>query len=106
MKEINHKASDYWQEACIKCKKCCKVMVVETVYPAEPYYVEYFQTRGFEVLEHPSGRIILRHWNIPCPNLSNKEGEGCLIYPNRPQTCRDYDGRELGNECLWNFMYS
>lgn len=89
------------QELCVQCQKCCKEMAFQTVYEATQDNIDFFQKRGFRV-EVYGYAIYLWTDKLPCPHLTK---DGCGIYENRPQVCKDYDGREQFKEdCLWNSL--
>lgn len=88
------------QELCLKCKKCCALIGIETKHRYEPDLVEFYKTRGFKCYNINGGYlgVVL---NFPCPHLTDT---GCDIYKNRPNVCRNFDGREnflTKDFCLW-----
>lgn len=88
------------QKICIRCQECCRWMTfildnvtVETLRPI-------YEARGcrFEPIEGHNATALM----VPstCQQLTK---DGCAIYEDRPQYCRDYDGRDdpfMMHECL------
>ncbi len=84
------KNSKETSKTCIECQKCCKQVGVLSVYPFEPYFIEFYKARGaiIESKTIDNEEYCLVIFNIPCPHLDTKIG--CKIYENRPQVCKDY----------------
>jgi len=62
--------------------------------------VDFYNVRGAAVYETPTLPLVA--FKLTCQHLTPR---GCAIYADRPQACRDYDGRDdpvLDGECLWN----
>lgn len=86
------------KKLCLQCQACCRLVYIPTKLPDkrdEPFY----KARGIKFIK-VKGTL---HAAIPsrCPNLTVA---GCAIYNNRPDACKDYDGREdplLKDICLW-----
>lgn len=90
-------------ELCMGCMNCCKYMAFQTFNPTKEQ-LHFYQTRGFEVVDEGRGWKALK-FMAPCPHLDAEQG--CLIYENRPQLCRDFDGRNtntLKGECAWETL--
>ena len=90
------------QQLCLKCLKCCKIMLFEIVSHGYDYVKEFYEIRGFEVKQLSEGNVVVILRNEKCPHITEK---GCDIYKRRPYVCRAYDGRldpVLGTECAWN----
>jgi len=101
---------DEKQKLCLKCLKCCKILLVP-ITKEMPYGLHrFFSPKAQEFWGTRRCRMYIdakadRPWlvvNFPCPHLTDK---GCGIYDTRPLACRDYDGRKdpyLAKVCLWN----
>ena len=86
------------QALCLQCLACCKILAI----PIDRFLVsdiEFYEARGcrFVMLEGKFHIVI----PYPCPHLIP---QGCDSYDERPQACKDYDGRKdilVKDECLW-----
>jgi len=78
-------------KTCIKCQACCREVFIATAYAPEPKLLEFFTARGFR--EIVADERIFLEIDIDCPYLNEN---GCLIYPQRPALCKEYDGRKSG----------
>jgi len=79
------------QQTCIECQECCKwLTVVWDRGQFTPDLRHFYAIRGCRFTEQ--GRWI--HVCIPtiCSHLRFERG--CLIYEERPDVCKKYDGRE------------
>ena len=93
------------QQLCLSCQRCCKQVNIVTAYSGDNEEMKkFFATRGFKVYsmavskDSKDTRILLII-DIPCAFLTPA---GCSIYSNRPQVCRDYDGRlDQFVDCAW-----
>lgn len=102
-------------ELCLLCGKCCMSMTflggeVDDEARDEIYWMEL---HGFRIDYVETENKTEYYFTIPqrCNALQEiKTGEGvsnyvCGVYDNRPQMCRDYDGRMDGPfgvaECFW-----
>jgi len=79
------------KDFCIKCGRCCKIFVVR--YPGNKTLYEFLSLRygtGIRAdqvdldIKEDAIRIVFK---IPCKFLGP---EGCLIYDDRPKSCKDY----------------
>jgi len=80
------------QEICVKCQECCK-WVTFTLSPSDGYrnkMRDYYSHRGFDVVSSVD-RFMPVMIPSPCPHLTK---DGCNVYENRPDYCKEYDGRE------------
>ena len=87
------------RKLCLKCQACCKLIYIPIIHPSNEA-IEFYEARGCTFIASQGVRCIA----IPsiCPQLSP---QGCKIYDNRPEACRDYDGRKdplLKSVCLWD----
>ena len=83
-------------ELCLECLECCKFVRIPVLHMTDDLG-EFFKARGIS-LSHESGMLfaIIRHI---CPWLTPK---GCKIYEDRPNICREYDGRDDPVvDCKW-----
>lgn len=89
---------------CLRCHECCKQLPISMKYEpnseAFKQMSEFFRAHGCEA------RVIHGTYVISIPHVCQYlTTEGCTIYKERPQVCRNYDGRKdprLFNKCLWN----
>jgi Fe-S-cluster containining protein len=61
--------------------------------------LEFYKTRGCKLV-YADG-LMLVAMEYVCPHLTP---EGCSIYEDRPDWCRQYDGRKdpvVAEKCLW-----
>jgi len=73
------------QEKCLSCRECCEFTEVPcTMLSVE--VIEYFNMRGQKFYLGKGGEIMIR-FQSPCVHLKK---EGCDIYEDRPDTCREY----------------
>jgi len=92
------------QEICLRCAQCCKKLVIPLVQPhltTEEY--DFYQTRGGHIIVLPNGLNCLVI-DCPCPYL--QQDNKCAIYDQRPQKCREHDGRNdpfLKDSCQWTY---
>jgi len=74
-------------EICIACQECCRWTTFVLSMPSQ-MLLDHYKARGFEI------KIIGDNFHIMvqtvCPHLKKS---GCSIYADRPQVCRNYDGR-------------
>ena len=86
------------QRLCLECLECCHVIAVPTFLRGDRFK-EFYTKRGFRVMMHQGlSLVVLRS---TCPHLTDK---GCSIYEQRPQVCREYDGRKdpiMRYICKW-----
>jgi Fe-S-cluster containining protein len=80
-------------QICIECHECCKWMTFILKPDSTELtnkYIEFYQTRGCDYWLHHDGVLSIM---VPyrCPELL--ESGRCDAYSDRPQQCRDYDGR-------------
>jgi len=88
------------QLICCYCQYCCQRIGIQTNYPFEDEFVEFYSARGFTCVDINGKLFVYR--NESCPYLSDF---GCKIYNNRPKVCMSYDGRvDFGNKCLWSVL--
>ena len=84
---------------CLECMKCCKFIKVRlTEFPTKRTRELYEAKKVKIYYEKETGLYFLL---IPyrCPQLTP---HGCAIYENRPQACKDYDGRlDPAVDCKW-----
>jgi Fe-S-cluster containining protein len=102
VEQVSVKADKLLNTLCIKCQKCCKVLWFIVHKPDEVEEIQklinFYQVRGFKTIL--SNEKFIVEFDQPCPHLTI---DGCDIYSNRPEVCRNYDGRaDFGNECLWS----
>jgi Fe-S-cluster containining protein len=83
---------------CRKCQWCCKYVFLPLA--EGPNYIPFYRdVRGMEIKFHK-----FKPWlivNDPCQHLTK---EGCKIYKNRPDACKNFDGRTMifhSEECRW-----
>lgn len=80
-------------EICIKCQKCCKEVDVPTYAHKTSTEIDkikaFYEARGFTTYFDMYGFLHVELY-YPCPHITEK---GCDIYENRPEVCRNYDGR-------------
>lgn len=86
---------------CLQCMECCKILAVpiELKY-IHPESIAFYVARGCWIAPLSGGRLGIVV-PFPCPHLTP---EGCDMYENRPQECRDYDGTRdplMSDKCLW-----
>lgn len=76
------------EEICVRCQECCKWTTFILTAPSEEL-LHHYRIRGFTIKTIKNRHHIM----VPtvCPYLI---ASGCYIYKARPQTCRDYDGRD------------
>ena len=84
---------------CLQCLECCKVIAIPVEH-VSPETIELYVARGCWLAPLSGGRygIVIP---FPCPHLTP---EGCDMYNNRPQVCKDYDGKKdplMADKCLW-----
>ena len=90
------------QTLCIKCQKCCQVIVFPTIYTNVEAVREFYEARGMKVRWSASWQCLLVMMEFRCPHLGDF---GCNIYSKRPKVCMNYDGRKdpfIGSECAWH----
>jgi len=60
---------------------------------------EFYRARECRLVKLKTGKILVVVKSI-CPKLTS---EGCSMYKDRPQICKDYDGRSSPaiKNCLW-----
>ena len=89
-------------ELCMKCYWCCKVLYLPVdMNIMAPHWGE-FAGRNLFIRPHFASNTWWAILPLPCPNLTDK---GCRIYKQRPDVCRNYDGRKdifYPGKCLWN----
>ena len=74
------------REDCVKCRECCKVVILHTRYKATEDAILFFKMRGLRV--KPENGYLTIEIDSTCPHLSD---QGCKIYLNRPDSCIAYD---------------
>lgn len=86
------------KKLCIRCQACCKTIAIPTKQP-NTEAMKFYKARG--------GRLVringAHRMAVPsiCPQLTK---DGCKIYDNRPEDCKNFDGRKdplVGSVCLW-----
>jgi len=94
-------------ELCMSCLECCKWMIFTVPYSVNTlkafYANQYYLARGCRVVDVGHSRYVQVLVPSICPQLN--EDFGCMIYENRPEACRLYDGRKdpfLKNICKWS----
>ena len=87
------------KKLCLQCMECCKVFYVPTVLNKYEEK-EFYELRGCQVKRYQNHAIVIVP--LPCPHLTP---QGCDIYDQRPQVCKDYDGTKdpfMKDKCLWD----
>jgi Fe-S-cluster containining protein len=85
-------------EACIKCQRCCKVMILPVLI-RDKEEMKFYETRGLEFFMMQENIWTILHKE--CKHIAKS---GCRIYDKRPEACKQYDGRLdplLTKACLW-----
>ena len=77
------------EQICIECQECCKTLAVP-YYTADNDTIEFYSIRGCERVINDQGAYLLIPFS--CPHLIE---DGCDIYEDRPEVCREYDGRKV-----------
>jgi len=86
-------------ELCLKCLRCCKILKLTFEAPPSPMMTEFYKVRGCKVGYDAENRYFFLAIPYTCPQLTEN---GCAIYENRPQACKDYDGRfDCTVDCMW-----
>jgi Fe-S-cluster containining protein len=84
--------------ACEGCGACCR----EAYHQVEVDEDDPFVGAHPELVENIDGRLTLRRADGRCPPLrgdgSESEPFHCVVYDDRPQTCRDFE--RGGESCL------
>lgn len=94
-------------ELCLSCMECCKWLRFDCMAKDKrqaTLMAEFYKTRGCDVKLNKISQMYTVIVNVPvkCPYLTEK---GCSIYENRPNACRNYDGRKdvmIADKCKWN----
>jgi Fe-S-cluster containining protein len=84
---------NFFNAICIRCQECCKWMTFTLDGGRQrDQLIEYYEKHGCRVVTEEKIGWSKVQVMIPyqCPNLTEK---GCAIYTQRPQFCREYDGR-------------
>lgn len=90
------------QKLCLDCMECCKTMIIPTLYSVvnDKMSLDLFEMRGIKVNYGNFGPTLVLP--SPCQYIGE---EGCHIYNDRPDVCRNYDGRrvdEMQDICQWH----
>jgi Fe-S-cluster containining protein len=86
------------RKLCLQCLECCKVFYVPTQINNEAEK-EFYELRGCTVENFRGNQVVVIP--LPCPHLTP---EGCNIYNERPEVCKNYDGTKdplMKDKCLW-----
>ena len=84
-------------QLCLECMECCKILKIpHREFPTLSIRA-FYEVRGCTILlERGIFYIIVPYF---CPHLTPK---GCDIYEDRPQDCKNYDGRDdSAVNCKW-----
>jgi len=96
LNQIRHviNSSDSMEVPCGDCRACCTSSYFIHIKPNETETISQIPEELLFVAPGlPKGHVLLGYdKNGHCPMFVNN---GCSIYENRPQTCRDYDCRIL-----------
>ena len=91
---------------CVQCQRCCRQLHFQILIPPTKEEMlktfKFFKARGIELRIISKSLIAV----IPstCPQLTP---QGCAIYADRPEACRQYDGTKdeiLKDSCLWSYL--
>ena len=78
------------QRVCIECQECCKYLTFIVGPDVIKRHREIYEARGCVIRTmRDSNSFALRVPSV-CQHLTE---HGCDIYEDRPQECKDYDGR-------------
>jgi Fe-S-cluster containining protein len=79
------------ENKCGDCTYCCEVLSFGFTGHPPSEAVEFYKARGcvFHYLQHET-MVTIEH---KCPHLDKSFEVGCLIYKDRPEVCRKFDGR-------------
>jgi Fe-S-cluster containining protein len=97
---------DEKQRLCLECLECCHYLEFGINLPRWIDYgaiSHFYETRGCKTKLVSKGKLREVFILVPyrCPHLSPT---GCLIYKDRPEVCRKYDGRRdvmIAEKCKW-----
>lgn len=88
-------------QICLGCLRCCNYVAVRAAFNMDnENAIDFYNVRGAAVYETPTLPLVA--FKLTCQHLTPR---GCAIYLDRPQACRDYDGRDdpvLDGVCAWN----
>ena len=92
------------QQECLKCGECCKWLTFSVSIPPNMFarYLNYYKTHGCRIIKVKKDQ---GHIALMVPSVCHKYsfGQGCVVYNDRPQLCRLYDGRNDPNiRCQMN----
>jgi Fe-S-cluster containining protein len=90
-------------QLCKECGECCKHIVLPIEKPLDKALFDgWADARGLEVVGHLGGRVLVKI-DHPCPHLTkSEEGWICDQYEDRPDGCRNFDGRYYDYlDCKW-----
>ena len=83
---------------CMECQWCCKWVFLPLA--IGPNYLPFYKgVRGMDIKFHNFNPWLVLY--APCQHITP---EGCAIYKNRPEACKDFDGRKMifySDKCLW-----
>ena len=88
------------EKLCIACQACCKVFYIPV--KTDSWFYEgkkLYEMRGCKIANYKGNKVVI----VPL-RCSQLTPQGCRIYSNRPQACKDYDGTKdplMKHRCLW-----
>ena len=88
------------QRLCLQCRKCCEYFVHHVHSLHDALGIEGVVQAVFADITVRESRICVVVFN-PCEHLTDY---GCSIYKDRPEFCRECDGRIvpwISSICLW-----
>ena len=78
------------QRVCVGCQACCCYLTFIVSEEIIKQYSEIYTARGCKITSMKGNKSYALRVPSVCPHLQDW---GCDIYEDRPQHCRDYDGR-------------
>lgn len=85
---------------CLECMECCKILTFPIKYDLET--TSFYLARGMQLhYEHRYDVFVVEVPHI-CEQLD--EEKGCMIYKDRPDACKHFDGRNYAateGRCKW-----
>jgi Fe-S-cluster containining protein len=103
MPEADYLTDEEKSALCLQCHKCCMQLPMSLKY--EPDSQMFKEISEFFIAHGCTATVIAGTFVLSVPHVCQHLTEkGCAIYENRPQVCRNYDGRRdprLHMDCLW-----